>query len=407
MIFLYMYKNISVEMMKHYKSVVVGAGCAGLSFASMVSPNSTLIIDMGKPINQRDRYDPASSLIGQGGAGHFNDGKYSGFPSGTKVWQIENIEESYNLLNEDLSSVSDIIIPGKREIKDFTSKKIWKIKEYPSYYLSLDERTKLVGFLTTRAFENGNKILYNSRMIKTDKDGDRHVILIQTGNKIKEVTTDNLIYAGGRFSSLFMDVNKTFRRIEFGTRLIFPNSEDLFNLKHLQDPKFIMRRGDVEYRTFCWCRKGEVILTDFDGISSYSGRADCEPTNFTNFGFMMRLSNPKYMKNLNRILNCEPFTKSYGKVMRNEEIFDGYMGKYLSKLYKYGLSSFISANSMDTQNIVLKGPVIEGIGMYPFINKKTLEVIGERNTYVMGDASGIFRGIIPAMLSGYSLGMKF
>lgn len=68
--------------------LVIGAGPAGLSFGYSFSKYSKnfLIIDMGKPLDLRERYDPLDCLCGEGGAGFFSDGKFSFFPSGTYVW---------------------------------------------------------------------------------------------------------------------------------------------------------------------------------------------------------------------------------------------------------------------------------------------------------------------------------
>jgi len=58
------------------------------------------------------------------------------------------------------------------------------------------------------------------------------------------------------------------------------------------------------------------------------------------------------------------------------------------------------------------GPTIEGIGWYPKVDNtlnynpsETGSTNGPKsNVWVCGDATGLFRGIVPAMISGFYVG---
>ncbi|CAF5105641.1 unnamed protein product, partial [Rotaria sp. Silwood1] len=62
------------------------------------------------------------------------------------------------------------------------------------------------------------------------------------------------------------------------------------------------------------------------------------------------------------------------------------------------LANFIKDSNLDRQMFTLKGPIVEAVGGYPLLDQH-LKVPGEKIWYA-GDATGLFRGIIPSMLSG-------
>ena len=93
----------------------------------------------------------------------------------------------------------------------------------------------------------------------------------------------------------------------------------------------------------------------------------------------------------------DPFELSIDKI---DELVT-YYGNEMGKLLIDGLKSLINKNPELERNTKVIGPTIEGVGYYPDIDEN-LKVVNE-NIYCIGDNSGIFRGIIPSMLSGYWL----
>ena len=59
-----------------YSYIVIGAGPAGLAFASSINDSNVLVIDLGKPLSKRDRFNSEECVQGAGGAGLFSDGKF-------------------------------------------------------------------------------------------------------------------------------------------------------------------------------------------------------------------------------------------------------------------------------------------------------------------------------------------
>ena len=98
-----------------------------------------------------------------------------------------------------------------------------------------------------------------------------------------------------------------FHRIEFGVRIQQETSESFFceykdEEGQLNDPKFIYVDSlrQIQLRTFCACKDGEVVVYDTSGTLTYlhapliillpglytaSGRADCMPSGVSNTGW--------------------------------------------------------------------------------------------------------------------------
>ncbi|MCB1135931.1 MAG: hypothetical protein KDK78_06665, partial [Chlamydiia bacterium] len=87
-----------------YDYLTVGAGPAGLAFASTIKHPNSLVIDLGKLAPLRDRNHSVDCAHGYGGAGLFSDGKFSFYPSGSGLWKCKGNElrMAYRHLEQDL-----------------------------------------------------------------------------------------------------------------------------------------------------------------------------------------------------------------------------------------------------------------------------------------------------------------
>lgn len=393
--------------------VIIGAGTAGLPFASnkfRSNPKAKiLILDQGVKLEDRNRDDPISCLIGTGGAGLYSDGKFSFYPAGTAIWKLDNtnqqLEKAYNLLAGELKQFN-LPIPefNTHEFIDHTES-TWSLKEYPSYYLNIQQRKQLIHNLIKHIPEDC--ILYETKVISWIKINDIYHITANVKNHDIIILAKNIICAGGRFQPLSIKnyVQTIFRRYEFGVRIVGHYTiSSLIKPNGLLDPKykcFSDNTKSVEYRTFCWCSQGEYVLTNFDDICTYSGRADCEKTLVTNFGFNVRVLDNELISDdeFKKYMMSAPFKMSV-KDLLNDKL-DGNIGRIIKNGLQM-LSSNDQFKSLLECDIV--GPTIEGVGYYPDIDHTTLKVRDE-NIYCIGDCSGIFRGIVPGMLSGYWLSL--
>jgi inosine triphosphate pyrophosphatase len=206
-----------------------------------------------------------------------------------------------------------------------------------------------------------------------------------------------------------------FKRYEIGIRLETNASNEAMigigEIKDQLDPK--LRRKDsngIEFRTFCWCRNGETVLSEFNGMKTYSGRSDCKPTDRSNFGFLVRITDPNFIEfdDFKKIASTQDFDIPLKEALSSDVLISKY-GVKIGKLMKKALMSITNEYpQLINDESCIRGPSIEGMGEYPDIDHN-LRVKDDKlhNVYCIGDNTGIFRGIIPCMLSGYYLARYF
>jgi len=71
--------------------VIIGAGPAGLAAAAACSARglSVVLFEAGASVEDRNHAEHAGLTQGVGGAGLFSDGKFSFFPSATRLWRLQ------------------------------------------------------------------------------------------------------------------------------------------------------------------------------------------------------------------------------------------------------------------------------------------------------------------------------
>jgi uncharacterized FAD-dependent dehydrogenase len=396
--------------MEHFEYIIVGAGPAGLTTRYglyLQNQHNYLLIDSGTDLSQRDRYNPKDCIEGIGGAGLFSDGKFSFYPAGEKLWLLEqtNLKKSYAQLASVFQDLLEIPPypdrPTHCQMKQANEK--WELKQYPSVYLSLDERTALISVLLREIRQEQLALNTNVEHIEYDGLTDTYIVHCLQDNHPVLFSCKKLILSGGRFfpmlSQSFPMIKHIFKRVELGMRVCGPSTNELYSVSTQIDPKFIKMNTNniVEYRTFCWCRKGECVSTQHDDIITFSGRADCAPTTESNFGFNARFKTEDALTLLETAIHTPSFKVPLTNIDHLINVY-GAVGTYLSAGIKSLLDEFGKVASIDRNQITLVGPTIEGVGNYPVLDEN-LKVPGE-NIWVVGDATGIFRGIVPAMLSG-------
>ncbi len=213
--------------------------------------------------------------------------------------------------------------------------------------------------------------------------------------------------AGGRFGplhdSIFVrGIPQVFRRFEFGVRVV-QRSDNFWLEQHAQLDSKLRERGPdgIEWRTFCTCRRGEVVGTEFHGLLSYSGRSDVLRTDLSNVGLNVRLTQ---VPERGSQLWAECVGTLEGGVGTFHSGLNEYMsgrvrgyGPTLDGLIREGLRRFgLDRRGLDGSII---GPTIEGVGYYPRVDRD-LRVPGRR-IWVAGDHSGKFRGLSAAFVSGF------
>jgi len=418
-------------MQKRYDIIVVGAGPAGLGFCASAAAwhKLILLVEAGKPLAERDSSRPEELASGVSGAGIYIDGKFSSFPAGTDVWRC-----AYDLLAAGFAEMCSLLqpfadvalppMPSEQEILDyfFCPEAVWKLKQYKSIYLDETKRFAFLNQLIAIAERNA-ELLCNTRVLGITKSSQAHsnfaVTLRLDCGEIETVHCSELVLAGGRFmplQGLMKNIDAPqkhrFRRHEFGIRLQVPFANpgvQAMTASGCLDPKYVLQpRDNVQFRTFCFCKRGLVCKSEIDGLQTFSGRADVEPTEFTNFGLMARTLDPLAFEqaDIDRFLE-KPFEISLQGCsnLRNYAKFEllRCCGEKIGLFIWEALEQiFILFGELCCEELRLFGPCLEGVGVYPNTNQ-LLQVESVPHMYAIGDASGTFRGLMPSLLSGFYL----
>jgi hypothetical protein len=91
--------------------VIIGAGPAGLAAAAACRARdlSYRIVEAGATVLERDHAEHAALPRGVGGAGLFSDGKFSFYPSATRLWQLQpqaHLKLAYAWVSETLRDLA-------------------------------------------------------------------------------------------------------------------------------------------------------------------------------------------------------------------------------------------------------------------------------------------------------------
>lgn len=368
---------------------------------------SFAIIESGREVAARDRNDPEGILRGIGGAGLYSDGKFSFFPSASGLWSLgdsKSLDAAYEWLRSCLAA-SDAIIPNAPQPPhDPHAGKNRKtgLKTYPSVFISLDDRIRLIESL---AQATGGAVRTASRAISVRQSPQGFVVFVASSSGIHGIAASTVIFAGGRFGALdlerlFLEMPTVFRRFEVGMRVEQPADAFIFAEHASTDVKYIVGKDDYsEWRTFCTVRGGEVTETKWDNLVSMSGRADGPNTGLSNFGLNLRFLRPPAAPLLTELQSIIAGDQASFEASANDFLSGRkrLLGDNLDDLFRSKLTDMLSADDIEVAK--LRGPCIEGIGYYPDIGD-TLKV-NSQPMWVAGDATGVFRGLTAALLSGH------
>lgn len=424
-------------MKEVFDVAIIGMGPCGLAAAASFKDSGLrlAIIDAGKPSHERDRHNASDATAGHGGAGLFSDGKFSFFPSATQLWTLphmNDLKRAYTWTSGTLNTAG-LDTPPFPEHPDQYSGNLcsksgfedhWVLKNYPSDYLSLPARLRLIEDLVS---EIQGQIFNNCQVdnMRYNKSSDSFIIDTRHSNKTKDgpdysdtIHARRLLVATGRFGPLGEGLanltdHYNFRRLEVGFRVEQSSDRAFFkNMKQL-DPKYRFRESDdsVEWRTFCACRQGETVLTETNGLWTVSGRSDCEPTQRSNSGFNTLILDEKTAsKVVEYVIKAMAQRNSYFEVPMKllldgdtETVtkFDRIYGPKLRGVMTAGIErlgvKFPDLGSDPHAKLI--GPTLEGVGWYPTVDGDLR--LSDVPAYVAGDACGLFRGIVAAMISGH------
>ncbi len=414
--------------------LIIGAGPAGLAAAAASRHRGVdaIVLEQGASLHDRDRYNPVRIASGVGGAGLFSDGKFSFFPSATRLWTLQpphQLREAYDwlaaLLGRHRLRAPDFPVsgPGPSDARALRGTSCVSTKYYPSYYMPLDERFSLIGDLTRTA----RAVLRTGYNVDALDVNDRGAT-VQCASQVAAqpgraaIIARALVVATGRLGPLFLkrtlaSSHFIFRRLEIGVRLEQPAEKFFLRDAPALDPKLIVvnQEPDVEWRTFCCCRNGEVVLVRVEDIPSVSGRADVAPSGRSNIGFHVRVTDvlqatsawddliPRLRKEASPI--TEPLDLFLRSAPPRRSPLHSLFGDRITGLLVTGIHSLMDQVGRESlASTVLYAPAVEAVPQHPKVDQE-LRLAGIP-VWVAGDAAGLFRGLTASLVSGYFAGLR-
>jgi uncharacterized FAD-dependent dehydrogenase len=278
--------------------LIIGLGPAGIMATHRLHECgiNVLAVDRGKPYTSRESLIPYDVANGFGGAGLFSDGKLSFFPAASNLWA--NFEEkkkkkSYNYVQSLLTPLGYRFPKWQNRWTKHKANKqpVKKVKRYQTTYFS--ERARML-FVKNMYKRIQSVTMLNTEVVRINKrDGMYHVFIQQGIGDVSSVVTRRIILATGKAGNVIFDDFEGAKfqftvRFEGGIR-VETNSLNFkpFDLKQI-DYKYIEQIGNLEIRTFCSCKDGNVLQSNYIRNISYNGSITPFPTGRSNIGLTIR-----------------------------------------------------------------------------------------------------------------------
>lgn len=391
-------------MLYIYDAIVVGAGSAGLAAGMVLKDNGMqyLILEKGKDLIERDVQVPGDISSGVGGCGLFSDGKLSFAPSASNLWtklRKQELKKAY----EDLWKVMDCLgiqIPlWEDEWTVSLEKREGFHKKYHSIVMNNFVRSRLLNFFYEKNYEN---IVYKCQVESIDKSGGYYEIKTDGG---QVYYSRNIIIATGRFGNEILkqhaisDGCTWTQKLEMGIRVETSTSNFKPYNEATADYKLINKEKDIEFRTFCSCKNGTVVQTEFDNYVSFNGAQTQFPTQKSNIGLLIRSmdESSEYEQEMLKYLNAyhKPVKIPLQDFLKADQVL---IGEKTDEKIRSKIHHVVNLEELAQEESMVYGPEVEYVGKYISIKNADLKV--KKHIYIAGDVSGSFRGLTAALISG-------
>ncbi len=431
-------------MNKIYEICVVGLGPAGIGFLSSLSGNelkNTVCFDVGNTSSQCNCHTGVNStclkckhcsiVSGIGGASRFSCGKISNHPAGSGLQfffdthdqfvrfmdsQVDSLKKELNLVKIDIAKEK------QDDAKLFYSKNAITYKYYDVYEFQKESYIVYLNGLLQDACKAGLHIHYNTEITKIEKGNFQstpvYLITARSIDSVKMYYAKKVVIATGNViqnTHMMQEIEKEDQNssYEIGIRIVVPSSKIMKSLDVHGDLKLKYKDG----RTYCVSRDGFVIAYSVDGSLFLEGYVNNEvSSNMTNFAIIIKSSDKKGLQEFKQaysnIFHGIPIRQKYLDYQNNNRSVVDYKERYIpvqdgnirelfsekinDQIIDFIESVLIDTLTLDRDDIVLLAPELKENHCYAI--DKNFRV--EKDIYVIGSATGKFRGILQAWCSG-------
>ncbi len=418
-----------------YDIVIVGLGPAGISAALEASKNTSLkilCIDKGQKITKRKhrtciekevcsckKSSYCNVINGLGGSSLISGTKLSLFPAGAGLLEIIKDEtflknktnEVVDYLSTKINLFKDESKFSEKEAHTFYSKLNYSNKFYESYSYEEEEYHQFLLDICD-ILEKSNVDLKFSTTLNNIIKEDQRIFLEINENKInKKISSKRVVFSTGKSGYHLLDkiseelnLPRTPSSLEIGVRLEFPTA--FFENIDMYQSDLKLKSGNS--KTYCVSKNGYVVKYKYNGSYFTEGHVKANnKTSFTNLGILIKK------------------TSSADNAFLYNEIIKNYRSVNNGNILKYAYKDFFSNDNISKifSNVSLEEEIKEAVKKFvnTFINKKEhcnidiylleqdfpiwkydidskFEALD--NIYIIGSATGGFRGIVQCFVSG-------
>lgn len=432
---------------------IVGAGPCGLISALQLSKDfKVCVIEAGRNFEQRicnldlglkckENCNPCNIISGYGGCQFLDGTKACFYPAGSGLLKFKSKEDIRKYYNEIEDLLVDFGKPLREDVDsvlinnivdDFNLHNI-DIKYYNAQKVDKNIMQKIGLNIRKKLDKNNVSFIWGEKVLDIKHEND---FKVYTDRKM--ISAHRVILATGRYGGMFLNrladkigikyesdnlVGEIGVRIEMPSK-VFEKINDVFN-----DIKLKRRIDDAnEIRTFCQNYKGIVRKCVFDvnarKLSSLDGCVlgpEDNNTKSVNIAIHHRKSDVKKIDDFNKMIfdsnkNRKPIVQNMKSFLNDTEdcfIDDEYctmkdyvcgnINKYLpADTLRYIKEMIIDIDEVlpgfaNEKNIIYAPSFEFGANKYKLNSNFETNIKG---LYIGGDASGYFRGLMQAMISG-------
>lgn len=418
-----------------YDIVIVGLGPAGISAALEASKNinlKILCIDKGKKITKRkhrtclekevcscQKSSYCNVINGLGGSSLISGTKFSLFPAGTGLLEIIKDEIFLkNKTNEVIDYLKTQINLFKNESKfsdseahAFYSKFNYSNKFYESYSYDEEEYHQFLLNICD-ILEKGNvDIKFSTTLNKIIKE-DQRIFLEINENKInKKISSKRVILSTGKSGYHLLDkiskelnLPKTPSSLEVGVRLEFPTA--IFENIDMYQSDLKLKSGTS--KTYCVSKNGYVVKYNYNGNYFTEGHVKTNAkTGFTNLGMLIKrppnINNSflynEIIKNYKSVSNGNILKYAYKDFFSNVSICKIFSNETLEQEIKEAVKKFVNTFINEKEHCNINIYLLEqDFPIWKYDVDSKFEALD--NIYIIGSATGGFRGIVQCFVSG-------
>lgn len=430
-------------MSKLYDICLIGLGPAGIGFLSTLGEDvlkNSICFEKGDTNttctcytnSECSKCDPCSIVSGVGGASRFSCGKISNFPAGSGLlpfWgsqegclkfymdsQIEALKEELALCKIDVSFENQIQAKALFEKNGIT------YKYYDVYEFKKDRYISYLSKQVNRAQASGLQIDYNTEVLDVKKsvcqNESIYSITVKNVDRILNYCAKKVIVATGNINSnckliknLANKVSKT--SYELGIRITVPTEKIAKVLDCHGDLKLKYKDG----RTYCVSKNGFIISYSVNGALFLEGYTDStEASEFTNLAIIIQCNDLNalniFKEKYTKVYNGIPIKQSYNDYINNKisdlnfdekyipvqqgNIKDIFADKINDDIIDFIEVVLVQTVRLDRKDIIIYAPELKEINRFDISNNFQID----DNLYVIGAATGNFRGILQSICSG-------